>query len=58
MIVSIAGKQPLKLEADFETLVNSINNFYITWNLRMNPDKCKTAVFRRESNHLSQKALT
>ncbi|KAH0540227.1 hypothetical protein KQX54_014785 [Cotesia glomerata] len=57
LIVGIAGKQPLKLQTDLETLINYINNFYKTWNLRMNPDKCETAVFRRESNHLSQKAL-
>ncbi|KAI4473458.1 hypothetical protein M0804_015335 [Polistes exclamans] len=53
----IIGKNPAKLQEDLETLVNKINNYYKTWNLRMNPEKCETAVFRRESNHLSKKAL-
>ncbi|CAG5084237.1 Similar to RTase: Probable RNA-directed DNA polymerase from transposon BS (Drosophila melanogaster) [Cotesia congregata] len=58
IITGIVGKNPAKLQEDLETLVNKINNYYKTWNLRMNPEKCETAVFRRESNHLSKKALS
>lgn len=56
--VRIAGKNPLQLQNNLEELVNKIGNFYKTGNFRMNPENCKTAVFRRESSHLSKKALT
>ncbi|CAG5071954.1 Similar to pol: RNA-directed DNA polymerase from mobile element jockey (Drosophila melanogaster) [Cotesia congregata] len=58
MIVGLAGKQLLELQEKLEQLVNNINNVYKIWNLRINPDKCETIVFRRESNHLSKNALT
>ncbi|KAH0546482.1 hypothetical protein KQX54_010078 [Cotesia glomerata] len=58
IIVGVAGKNPPKLQNELEELVNNINDYYKIWNLRMNPEKCETAVFRRESNHLSKKALT
>lgn len=58
IIVGVAGKNPPKLQNQLEKLVNNINEYYKIWNLRMNPEKCETAVFRRESNHLSKKALT
>lgn len=57
LIVGIAGKQPQDLQDNLEELVNKINSFYCIWNLRINPEKCETAVFRRESNHLSKKAI-
>ncbi|CAG5093329.1 Similar to ORF1: Nucleic-acid-binding protein from transposon X-element (Drosophila melanogaster) [Cotesia congregata] len=58
IIVGVAGKNPPKLQNELEKLVNNINDYYKIWNLRMNPEKCEIAVFRRESNHLSKKALT
>lgn len=58
LIIGVAEKQPTTLKTRLEYLVNEINRFYRVWNLRMNPDKCETIVFRRESNHLSKKALT
>ncbi|CAD6240958.1 GSCOCG00009029001-RA-CDS [Cotesia congregata] len=58
LIIGVAEKQPSTLKNRLEHLVNEINRFYRVWNLRMNPDKCETIVFRRESNHLSKKALT
>lgn len=57
LIIEIAGKNPPTLQSNLKNLVDKINAFYRTWNLRMNPDKCETIVFRCVSNHLSKKAM-
>lgn len=55
LIVYVAGKDIPTIQENLQTLVNKINNHYCTWNLRMNPSKCETILFRRLNNRLKKK---
>lgn len=45
-IAYIIGTNPQKLQEDLNTLLNNINRTYQQWNLRINPEKCESILFR------------
>ncbi|XP_063993676.1 uncharacterized protein LOC135171219 [Diachasmimorpha longicaudata] len=47
LIIYISGAKAATISRDLETLVNKINNLYSMWNLKMNPNKCETILFRK-----------
>lgn len=54
LIVYIHGTRPTTIQNDLEQLVEKINHYYMTWNLRINPDKCETILFRKPVYYLSK----
>lgn len=53
-IAYIPGKSPDKIRIKLQELYNNIDRYYQTWNLRINPDKCETKIFRRMHNYLTK----
>lgn len=41
---------------NLENIVNKINNYYSNWNLKLNPEKCETILFRKPLYNLNSKA--
>lgn len=54
-IFYIAGANPAEIQPQLEQTINKINNYYTTWNLRINPSKCETILFRQPSRLISDK---
>lgn len=54
-IVMIGNKHPSIVQKNLEALVNHINNWYINWNLRINPNKCETIIFHKPLRFLGHK---
>lgn len=46
-IAYLIGTNPVRLRDDLNELLNKINNVYQQWNLRVNPDKSESILFRR-----------
>lgn len=56
VIVYTVGNRVATVRDNLESLVDKLNKYYMTWNLRLNPDKCETILFRKPINFLSTKA--
>lgn len=46
LIVYRAGKDPKKVQAELQLTINKIFNYYTSWKLKVNVDKCETILFR------------
>ncbi|CAD6218236.1 GSCOCG00011426001-RA-CDS [Cotesia congregata] len=46
-IAYLIGTNPVRLRDELSELLNNINKVYQQWNLRVNPDKCESILFRR-----------
>lgn len=53
MIVYIKETNANKLKEKLEILINKINNYYTMWNLKINPSKCETIIFRNPTRQLA-----
>ncbi|XP_057329772.1 uncharacterized protein LOC130670386 [Microplitis mediator] len=49
----IKGKDPDKMKLHLNHIINNINSHYAKWNLRINPSKCETVIFRKPVHYLS-----
>lgn len=58
LMVCLPGKSPLKIQDGLQKLLNKIDKFMQTWNLRINYTKCETIVFRRSSYFLTKGSRT
>ncbi|XP_074112931.1 uncharacterized protein LOC141536352 [Cotesia typhae] len=54
LVVYLPGKSPLKIQDGLQKLLNKIDKFMQTWNLRINYTKCETIVFRRSTHFLTK----
>ncbi|CAD6208825.1 GSCOCG00003632001-RA-CDS [Cotesia congregata] len=54
LVVYLPGKSPLKIQDGLQKLLNVIDEFMQTWNLRINYTKCETIVFRRSTHFLTK----
>lgn len=48
LILYVAGDRSCGVRTILEELVNKTNDFYTTWNLKMNPTKCETILFETQ----------
>lgn len=53
LITLVAGKNIKSMQSKLQKTVDNINSHYQTWNLKINPSKCETIVFRKPINNLS-----
>ena len=56
VIVYVAENTVNLVQNKLDSLVDIINRYYMSWNLRLNPHKCETILFRKPVNKLSTKA--
>lgn len=54
-IFYVAGDTPDEIQPKLEKIVNNINIHYSTWNLRVNPEKCVSILWRQPSRQISKK---
>lgn len=54
-IFYVAGDTPEEIQPKLENIVNNITKDYAIWNLRVNPDKCVSILWRQPSRKISQK---
>ena len=54
VIIYTSGRHPPAIQNALETEVEKVNQWYIKWNLRLNPNKCETILFRRPMMQLSR----
>ncbi|XP_015440401.1 PREDICTED: RNA-directed DNA polymerase from mobile element jockey-like [Dufourea novaeangliae] len=55
LIVYTTANNVNTVKDNLEDLVEKINQYYMTWNLRLNPTKCETILFRKPLHNLSSK---
>ncbi|KAK0169072.1 hypothetical protein PV327_002818 [Microctonus hyperodae] len=55
VIVYVAADHIKEIEDKLNDLVNKLNNLYLTWNLKLNPGKCETILFRNPRVYMSTK---
>lgn len=48
LIVYIRGINVKKLQGRLQNIVEKINEYYLTWKLKINPQKCETILFREK----------
>lgn len=58
LILYVEGKKPNKIQLELQNTVNSINNHYKTWKLKIHPLKCETIVFRKTTRFLSRNQIS
>lgn len=54
LIILVAGKHPIEIQFSLENLVNKVNDYYQSWNLKLNPNKCESILFQKPSRYLSK----
>ena len=54
-IAYVTGDTAAQAKTKLETLVNKINKYYLTWNLRPSATKCETILFHQPQRFLSQR---
>ena len=52
-IIMVAGEQPGLVQGRLELLVNRTIEYYTQWNLRPNPKKFETILFRKPLNQIT-----
>lgn len=52
MIIYCANRYPSDITRHLHRLVNNINEYYIKWNLKINPTKSELIYFRKTVNHI------
>lgn len=57
-IVYVAGKSTIKIKEKLQELVEKRNRHHRMWNLKLNPIKCETIIFRKPYNFLSKNIRT
>ena len=57
-IILVADKHPSNIQSKLENLVNKISEFYLNWNLKINPSKCETILFHKPLNTLGNNIRT
>ncbi|XP_017892292.1 uncharacterized protein LOC108632312 [Ceratina calcarata] len=55
-IIYVTTSNALKTQENLEEIVDKINKYYAMWNLRLNPSKCVTILFRKPLCLLSPKS--
>ena len=48
LIVYITGTNVSKLQERMQITIDKINDYYLTWKLKINPQKCETILFREK----------
>lgn len=54
LVLYYIGDNPLLIQSELQILFNKVQQFYITWKLKINASKCETILFRRVSKYLNQ----
>ena len=49
-ILYVSGNRPTSIQTFLEELVEKVNNYYMSWNLRLNPLKCETILFHKPTS--------
>ena len=55
LVVYVADRDPTIVNENLQKLTTRINNYYLHWNLKINPGKCETIVFHQPLRFLSPK---
>lgn len=55
VIVYTKSNKALTVQSELEKITEKINQYYIVWNLRINPLKCETILFKKPVRALSSK---
>lgn len=58
LIILAADKQPAIVQDKLEKIVNDICIHYLKWNLKINPNKCETILFRKPLNAIGNNKRT
>lgn len=53
IITYTSGNRVANIQTDLENAVDKINRYYCSWNLRLNPSKCESILFRKPLRYLS-----
>lgn len=53
LITYVAGNDVTIIQNKLNNHIENINNYYLRWNLRLNPAKCETILFRKTVNEIS-----
>lgn len=56
IVVYLASNRASITRNELEKAVEKITQYFMTWNLRVNPNKCETILFRKPLANLSSKA--
>lgn len=54
LIIYVAGNYPVSIQRKLNHLVNAANDCFQKWNLRINPAKCESILFRKPRDQLSK----
>ena len=55
VVVYVSGNRVEPIQNRLDSSVDFINRYYTNWNLRLNPQKCETILFKKPVNSLSWK---
>ena len=56
LVVYVTGNRVSSIRDDLEAAVNKISNYLASWNLKINPSKCETILFRKPLSKLSTRS--
>ena len=56
IVVYLSGNRVNRIRDGLEAAVDKINGYFSAWNLRLNPSKCETILFRKPLVNLTSKA--
>jgi hypothetical protein len=53
LIIYVTGRKTKTIKTDLQELFDKINDYYYTWKLKINTNKCETILFRPKSSEMS-----
>ena len=55
VVIYVSGNRVDPIQNSLDLAVDRVNRYYMSWNLRLNPQKCKTILFKKPVNSLTSK---
>ena len=53
LVIYVADQDPAVVNEKLQSLVTSVNNYYLNWNLKSNPQKCEIIIFHKPLRFLA-----
>lgn len=57
LIIYASNSSPNAINSTLKILINSVNKYYLDWNLKINPTKSEFIIFRKTVNQISFKTV-
>ena len=57
LVFYVSGNRVEPIQNTLDSAVDKVNRYYMSWNLRLNPQKCQTILFKKPVKNLSSKAI-